>query len=38
MSSGIISGIDRKVDTENGTMTLMQTDAAVNPATPAERC
>lgn len=31
MSSGIISGIDRKVDTENGTMTLMQTDAAVNP-------
>ncbi len=32
VSQGIISGIDRKVEFEDGTvMTLLQTDAAVNP-------
>lgn len=31
MTSGIISGINREITTEFGTMVLLQTDAAVNP-------
>jgi len=28
---GIVSGLNRKIDTTNGNMTLIQTDAAINP-------
>lgn len=38
VTDGIISALERQVTIDGNTMTLLQTSAAVNPATPAADC
>ncbi len=38
VTDGIISALDREIELDNTTMHLLQTNAAINPATPAAAC